>query len=325
MSYRQQQLTDSVIMVPPNDFSYNEQTAVDNEYQHPPNKKLTQEFIQENAMKEFNSMVLKLRSYGVEVLILDKVPDSPKVPDALFPNNWFSTRADGRIMIYPMKTENRSAEVQINELQKLIKHADYQFSTIEDIRQIDAKSATTQMRQRVKALEGTGSLVFHHPTSSVFAALSERCNPALLQNFCDQYHYNCFPLTTKSNKGKPVYHTNVMMSCGTDFAVIATEILEKSDSNQKSLVQLANVVKEVIEISENQMENSFCGNIIQLKNKRNEPLLLMSQSAKNGFTEQQNKVLQKHGSFVICSIPTIEHIGGGSCRCMVAENFLYRA
>jgi len=316
MLYQQQHLTDSVIMVPPYDFCYNQQTAEDNEYQHRPAANQNQELIKRQVMDEFTSMVEQIRASGVEVLLLDKPQSAPVLPDALFPNNWFSTRSDGQLVIYPMKTENRRAEVQVEELQRLLHQSNYPNLSVSDVRQFHNLNGT--------ALEGTGSIVFHHPSGSIFAAYSERCDVSLLQKYTEEYQYQCYPFTTKSADGRPIYHTNVMMSCGEHFALITTDVLEDTRSNQKSIEHLRKVVDEVIVISEQQMKNSFCGNILQLKNSKQESLLLMSESAYSGYTKQQISQLSGHGEFIICSIPTIEYIGGGSCRCMVAENFISR-
>ena len=44
-------------------------------------------------------------------MILEPDPADPrKLPDAVFPNNWFWTEHDGTIIIYPMKAPNRRAE-----------------------------------------------------------------------------------------------------------------------------------------------------------------------------------------------------------------------
>ncbi len=327
--YKQRHLSQSVVMVRPNDFGYNEQTGEDNEFQHRPDASQSSLEIKDKALAEFDDMALSLDNKGIEVLSLETPQRSVLLPDAIFPNNWFSTRDDGSLIIYPMKTENRRAEVQVKELSKLLRDHGYQINKTIDLRNfIQILDDADQQHDSLipPVLEGTGSLIFHHQQSDLYAAISERCEQEALAQYAEQFNYHLFPMTTQSFDGKPIYHTNVLMSCGESFAVFTTEVMAQgSGLNEKVFDHLKNSFKDVIEISEQQMTESFCGNILQLQNSRQQKIILMSNSAYHGFTDQQIRVLEKHGEFVICNIPTIEYIGGGSCRCMVAENFLPRA
>lgn len=318
--YTQRHLTQSVIMVRPHDFGFNEQTGLDNEFQHRPDSTTEAATIRNRAMHEFDRMVDILDGAGVEVLILDKPDDGVTVPDAVFPNNWFSTREDGNVFIYPMKTPNRQAEVQIPELESLLSSNQYQVNSL-----IDLRARYNDKTSAVKALEGTGSLIFHHPTGSLFAAISERCDPELLKRYADEQQYQLYAFTSNSRQGAPIYHTNVLMSCGENFAVIADEILTDDKSTQAAMNHLADSVEDLISITEQQMTDNFCGNILQLQTSKDQPVILMSESARKGFTPAQIKRLERHGELLVCPIPTIEYIGGGSARCMVAENFLPRS
>jgi len=205
MSYQQKQLTHSVVMVRPHDFGFNEQTGADNEFQHRPTSDNSAIDISNKAMDEFEQMVRLLGKSGLEVLVLDKPDTTSTLPDAIFPNNWFSTREDGQLIIYPMKTQNRRDEVQPKELQLLLAEYHYSIKEIVDL-------------QHLKPMEGTGSLIFHHPTATVFAALSERCDKDALDSFTDQFSYDAFSFSTASHLGQAIYHSNVLMSCGNDFA-----------------------------------------------------------------------------------------------------------
>ncbi len=309
--YTQPHLTQSVVMVEPVDFGYNEQTGIDNEFQNKPSVPEISN-ITASAQREFSLMVEQLQSHKIEVLVLGKTHTSELVPDAIFPNNWFSTRNSGEIFIYPMKTPNRQAEVQIDGLSNKLIEAGYLVDNIHDLRQsFDGN-----------ILEGTGSLVFHHPSSKAFASISERCERTALESFCQQNGYQCIPMVSCSQSGNPIYHTNVLMSCGENFAVIAESVLTNNPENKKAYNALKEAVDDVIIISEAQMTNSFCGNILQVKNTDNQPCIIMSKSAFDGFTQPQLSLLEKHGQIIPCAIPTIEKIGGGSARCMLAENFL---
>jgi hypothetical protein len=307
----QNQLTNSVIMIQPIDFGYNEQTGVDNEFQSKPSKAESNN-LSKVIFSEFNSTVATLNNLGIEVLLLGKEHTDKSLPDALFPNNWFSTRSNGELHIYPMKTQNRQDEVQILQLSKLLTGAGYQLNQTYDLRGLLPIGSV---------LEGTGSLIFHHPNKVVFAALSERCQIEALSAYAEKFNYQSISFETLSENNHPIYHSNVMMSCGEDFAVVTQQIINKSKQTDV-LNQLSNYCNDIIIINEVQMSQHFCGNILQLKDTNNQPVIAMSQSAYSGFTLEQKKVLEKHGSLAICAIPTIERIGGGSTRCMLAENFL---
>jgi len=309
------QTTNSVIMVCPVDFCYNEQTGEDNEYQNRPNISELKT-ISRNANQEFDLTIECLQKHGIEVLTLEKKHTNHILPDAVFPNNWFSTQTNGRLIIYQMKTANRQAEVQLPQLEKLLTNSGYKISEICDLREFNSKSDSG-------ILEGTGSLIFHHPSNQLFAALSERCQQNALTNFADKFNYSLTQFETSSHTGSPIYHTNVLMSCGKDFAVITEEIISTNYKKQV-ITKLSDCVKDLIIISEQQMAENFCGNILQLNDNNQQPVIAMSQSAYDGFTTPQRKILENHGSLAICAIPTIEKIGGGSVRCMLAENFLRR-
>jgi hypothetical protein len=311
----QPHLTHSVIMVYPSDFGFNPETGVDNEFQHSSQQQPSQ--IKHQAQQEFEQMVKKLSAHNIEVLRLKHSQTKIALPDAVFPNNWFATRADGSLYIFPMKTANRQAEVKPELLSKILTDANYLVSSQLDVSTILAPAS--------KVLEGTGSLVFHHPSQTVFAALSERCDLDLLQDFCQSQGFQAISFNAFGATGKPIYHTNVMMSCGEQFAVVAAETVTDPQQNKQLLTAIEQRVEDLIIISEAQMRQYFCANILQLKNRDQQNCIVLSQSAYQGFTASQLKILESHGELIVCNIPTIEHIGGGSARCMLAENFLPKA
>jgi len=308
--------TNSVIMVRPIDFCFNEQTGLDNEFQNRPNIN-EQKIVSKNANIEFEKTAECLQKHGVETLILEKNHTEQCLPDAIFPNNWFSTRANGQIIIYPMKTVNRQAEVQVSQLEELLSHAGYKIQEICDLRMINTSSGILDGA----ILEGTGSLIFHHPSNHLFAALSERCQHSALTMFAEKVDYSLIQFQTLSHLGSPIYHTNVLMSCGEDFAVLTEEVISSSE-RKKVTTALSECINDLIIITEQQMSENFCGNILQLMDRNQQPVIAMSQSAYDGFTSAQRKILEHHGSLAVCAIPTIEKVGGGSVRCMLAENFL---
>lgn len=296
-------------MVPPKDFSFNSETGADNGFQQ--KLALSSEQIRQQAMAEFKQMVAKLREAGVQVLVFEPEQDGVKpMPDAVFPNNWFTTGADGTLAVYPMATLNRRREVQPQQLSAFLQQQGFTISQLQDWR--------TQA-QDGEYLEGTGVMVFDHPHKRLYAARSLRCHTRLLQACASARGYQLQAFDTRLSTGEPVYHTNVMMSVGEGFAVICDEVI--ATPQREKVIRALKQHHEVISISEAQLSH-FCGNILQVKTTRGEPLMLMSQSAFEGFTKHQKDQLSRHGKLLPCAIPTIEQIGGGSVRCMLAEIFL---
>lgn len=294
-------------MVPPTDFCFNEQTGTDNEFQQRP--EFSNDIIREDAMAEFNQMVNILRDNFIEVLLLQKSSGLPEMPDAVFPNNWFSTSENGTITLYPMKTQNRQAEVRPEALRLLAESNHYKIENLNDLTHSE------------KTLEGTGSIIFDHKNKLAYAAISERCERDFFEPHMQSIGYQPISFQTQSSTKKPFYHTNVMLSIGEGFAAVCLDSIVEND-REKILKSFKNTHKQIIELSFEQTEKNFCANILQLRNSRGELLIAMSDSAYHGFTKEQKNLLKLHGKLVPCPINTIETIGGGSARCMIAENFL---
>lgn len=306
-----EQLTSSVIMVKPQHFSFNPQTAKDNSFQN--KVTIAEDKIRSLANSEFDNMVNNLRENDVEVLVFNpEYPDGVKVPDAVFPNNWFLTTPSGDIYIFPMKTENRKNERQTNQLINLFLENNY------SCRQLSWVGGSPENKE---ILEGTGVMIIDHSNKEIFAGLSQRCDLKQLRNFADIAGYKINSVfNTKGINNNPIYHTNVLMCLGKTFAVVCLECIQK-DQAILLTKELEDSGRSIIDISIDQM-HSMCGNILQLRSKSNKPVIVMSESAFEGFTSLQIETLKLHGDLIINSIPTIESVGGGSCRCMVAENFL---
>jgi len=321
---RRPHVTNTILMVRPVDFAFNEQTAADNEFQHVPMDRSSEE-INRYALEEFDESVFRLREAGVNVIVLegqDHNQKKKKHPDAVFPNNWFSTHPDGTVTLYPMCTPNRRDEVdRCHEVkQLLIKHG----FQVEEMSMLGFPKQ--QQGQPIdRYLEGTGSMVIDHVNGIVYAAKSVRTDEDLLKEFmaanADTYH-KLVAFDTCSSSGLPFYHTNVMMSVGERFAVICSECIVEED---RDLVveELKKTKEVVIDITLEQAEKYFCGNIIQVKNVVGERVIAMSASCLKGFTSHQLEILEEHGKIVPLPVSdTIEFVGGGSARCMIAEIFL---
>ena len=297
-------------MVAPNDFEFNKETSYDNAFQSCPDEERT--VINARAMVEFNSMVETLRALGISVILLEPRETGPKTPDALFPNNWFSTEHDGTLLLYPMMPVGRRLEKRLDALERALPAQRYAVNNVINI---------GRYHETEHFLEGTGCLVIDHEARIVYAARSERCHPEQLQNFAALRQYESVLFSTEDSRGRPIYHTNVMMSIGERFAVVCPDVIA-SDAERDNVLQRLKSRREVIELSREQVEQHMCGNILQLRNNLDQALIVMSQRAYNGFTAAQRLRLDTHGRLVPVHLDTIESVGGGSARCMLAEIFL---
>lgn len=308
------QITNTVLMIEPVSFGYNYQTAKNNFFQQ--NDSVSVESIQEKAKEEFKNMVEKLRKFGINVLVV-KDTKQPHTPDSIFPNNWISFHSDGKVVLYPMYAENRRVERREDILDSIEKEGfiineiiDYSRAEEEDI-----------------FLEGTGSMVLDRTNEIAYAAISERTNEELFIEFCEDLEFSpvVFHSTQEKNgKRYPVYHTNVMMSVAEDFAIICKESIQDVKERKLVIDFLQTTKKEVIIISEEQM-NHFLGNTLQLENDKKERFLVMSNTAYQSLNAGQINAINKYSQILVFDIPTIEKYGGGGVRCMLAEIFLPKA
>lgn len=171
-----------------------------------------------------------------------------------------------------------------------------------------------------RILEGTGSLILDRVNKICYAAMSARTDEALAKEWADYYGYQLVVFESEHN-GNPVYHTNVILSIGVNFAVIAMDtVLSKYQNSLKE--SFTKTGKTIIEITNSQV-STFCGNILELSSNDSKRILAMSSQAYNGFTEEQKQQFFECGidKIVHSDIQTLERIGGGSCRCMLAEIF----
>ncbi len=298
-----------VVMVPPKEFRFNEETAQDYEFQH--QVSLTQEEVSRNTMAEFSAMVETMRKEGVQVVEFDYPQSDIATPDAVFPNNWFSTTPEGTLYTFPMACENRQHEVRPDALVAALAKAG---------REVHQQDSLTEYLGEEAYLESTGVMVFDHFNKTVYAALSQRCDRLVLEDYAKRIGYDrVISFQTRLPSGAPIYHTNVMMAVGEQFCVICDEVIPEFERRfvLKSLAK----DKQVISISLEQM-NQFCGNILQLETVRGDKVIAMSQSAYDAFSPAQKNQLATHGKLLPFDVSTIESIGGGSVRCMLGEVFL---
>ena len=303
------QTTDTVLMIEPVAFGYNEQTAVNNYFQ------VQQEGnVQEKALREFNSFVEKLRSKGITVITI-KDTISPKTPDSIFPNNWVSFHRDGKVVLYPMFAENRRLERR-QDILELIKS---QFK-VEEIIDLSASERDNHF------LEGTGSMIFDHDNKIAYGSVSLRLDEDLFRKFCAEFGFRPVVFHSYQTAGEerlPIYHTNVMMCVADKFVVICLDCIDDELEREKVIETIKNSGKELIEISEEQMQN-FAGNMLQVHNNLGEKFLVMSLSAYRSLKPEQVAAITKYCEIIYSDLETIETNGGGSARCMLAEVFLLR-
>lgn len=305
------QTTSRILMISPDTFAYNNETAGSNKFQKAP--EYDEKTLRKRVSEEFKAMVSKLKSNGVDVFVAG-IDSEDDLPDAVFPNNWFATYEDGTAVLFPMLSANRRKERDASLIDDVAGMAEVNLKKWLDLSKYESEN---------KILEGTGSLVLDRKHNAVFAIESERTNAGLFEKYCEIMNIppdNRIFFHAEDESGNPIYHTNVIMGIGDGFAVICENcILPRERDNV--LDKLKDLGLEVIKISIAQMKN-FCGNILNVKSNKGESIIVMSLAARRNFEDSQIKQLEKYGKIIEADISTIEQVGGGSARCMMAEIFL---
>ncbi len=292
-----------LLMIRPCCFGFNPQTAVNNAYQVPTGEDPV--LIQEKALAEFDAYVALLRKHRVDVVIAEDTPE-PHTPDSIFPNNWISFHPGQMAVLYPMYAPNRRLERKKSVFQAIQEHAPR-------IRWIDISPRERENR----FLEGTGSMVFDRENKRAYACRSPRTDEGLFKDICETLDYQaiCFNAT---DKGSPIYHTNVLMCMAKEYAVICVEAVPSEEERHMLLEIFQKDNKKVVKITRDQMHH-FAGNMFQVFSRDNQPFLIMSRQAREALTPAQRRTLRGFNKFITPSLDTIETHGGGSARCMIAE------
>jgi len=304
------QTTHTILMIEPVAFGFNEQTAGNNYFQQTANEGETD--IQQKALAEFHEMVGILKNKGLTVLVVNDMPE-PHTPDSIFPNNWISFQGGGQVVLYPMFAKNRRNERRYDIIEYVSSHGS-KINNIDDFSFWEDENLF---------LEGTGSMILDRTNKIAYAALSERTAKEVFVEFCSVFDYLPVYFTanqTVNGKRLPVYHTNVMMTVATEYAVICPDTIDNQTERNMVIDSLKNNGKDIITITEHQM-NCFAGNMLQVENSNGIHLLVLSQSAYNSLDQKQIDRLSSYNELVVIPIPTIERVGGGSVRCMMAEVF----
>jgi hypothetical protein len=294
-----------ILMVRPYQFYFNQQTAANNFFQ----SNINIENANELAIAEFDAMVEKLRAHQIKVNVVQDTKD-PSTPDSIFPNNWVSTHTNGTVCLYPMYAENRRAERKSSVIEFL--QSNYKIENTLDL---------TDLEKEGIFLEGTGSMVLDHQNKIAYGCLSERLDKNAFNEWCDKMQFKAIAFKAVDDKAQPIYHTNVLMCMANQFVVICSDSIPNEQERQMLLDSFAQTNKEVIEISQDQL-NHFAGNMLQVFDITEKPHLIMSEQAYKSLHTAQLKSLEKYNPLLPISIPTIEALGGGSTRCMMAEIYL---
>lgn len=306
------QTTNSILMIRPVAFRMNEQTAVNNYYQKVLDN-LLPATVNAKAQEEFDAFVKKLQAVGVNVIVVEDTV-SPDTPDSIFPNNWISFHENGDVVLYPMFAENRRVERREDVLD-ILEDNGFVINEIMDY---------TSAEEDGFYLEGTGSIVLDRENGKAYCALSARADEELFIEFCEDFEYSPVifeAFQTVDGERKLIYHTNVMMCVGDTFAVICADCIDDKKERKMVLDSLRGDDKEIILITEAQV-NNFAGNMLEVLGADDRRYLVMSDSAHQSLTKKQLAQIEEHVTILSSSLDTIEACGGGSARCMMAEIFL---
>ncbi len=308
MASKSIQAPGSVVVIRPHRFHPNPDTASDNVFQRTDVNRTARQTA-EDAYREVSEAAVQLEKKGVRVHIFEDRGEK-ETPDSVFPNNWFSTHPGGHIAVYPMYSPSRRRERRYDILEML--KAEYRVQDIIDYSCLEYDGLF---------LEGTGAMVLDHIDRVAYTARSNRADPITLERFCTHFNFEPMAFDAADSKGRPIYHTNVMMCIGTDFALAGFNIITDKARRNEIHARLQGIGRDVIELDNHQIDE-FAGNAFELfaENRR---ILAMSTKAVACLLPEQKKIIEKSAEIVPLSVPTIE-LAGGSIRCMLAGIHLTR-
>ncbi|MEX0305114.1 MAG: citrulline utilization hydrolase CtlX [Leisingera sp.] len=299
------QAPSSVVMIRPHHFCSNPETQSDNAFQTLADA--SAESTSAQALAEFDGAVETLRGSGVTVHVFEDT--STETPDSVFPNNWFSTHAGGHVAVYPMFAENRRKERRWDVIELLKR--DYRVQDVIDYSGLEQDSLS---------LEGTGAMVLDHIGRIAYTVKSNRADPVLLERFCTHFNFEPMVFEAKDDAGRDVYHTNVLMGIGTDYALISLDMIADPVRRSEVAARLEETGRTVIDLTAEQIAN-FAGNALELTGDRR--LLALSVKALQALRPDQIEIIERSAEPLPLTIPTIE-TAGGSVRCMLAGIHLSR-
>ena len=286
-------------MVRPHHFTVNTETATDNFFQACPDQK---DDLSLTAYAEITQAADTLRSHGVNVHLFDST--GTDTPDAVFPNNWFSTHAGGHVAIYPMKAVSRRRERRIDVIEMLKSH--YRVQEVIDYSGLEPDGLF---------LEGTGAMVLDHIDRVAYAVRSDRTNPIALERFSTQFNFEPMVFDARDDNGVAIYHTNVLMCIATDFALMGLDMMTDLTRRREVVTRLERSGRNVIALANEQIAK-FAGNALELQGNDGR-ILALSTTALASLNQDQLGMISESAKPVALDIPTIER-AGGSARCTLA-------
>ena len=291
-------------MIRPARFAFNAERAQNNFFQ----QKFENGSVAEKAVEEFDAFVQLLRTNDVDVTVVQDTPEPP-TPDALFPNNWCSSHITGELVLYPLFAESRRMERKpeiIDLLRRKMNHR----------KLVDL----THWEKEGAFLEGTGSMVLDRRRRIAYCCHSPRTSEKVLADFCSRMSYDAIVFDARDQGGNSIYHTNVMMAIGTQVAIVCLESIRDPGERQKVTAGLTAAGKIIVDISLDQVA-CFAGNMLEVKSRNGTPFMVMSASARSVLTPAQESTIATFNRILAPNLQTIETVGGGSARCMLAEIF----
>lgn len=309
---KEAQAADAVMMIRPIRFQTNPLTAESNHFQReaPVGPAETS---QARALAEFEGLRAALEEAGVEVCAFDDTPE-PHTPDAVFPNNWVSFHSDGTVVVYPMEAPNRRSERRRDLIEALAARHGFRVERIIDLSHYEGAG---------QYLESTGSLVLDRSRHTAYACLSSRTHLDPLADFARRLDYDVVTFEAVDEEGYPIYHTNVMMWVGEGLAAVCGEAIRRPEQRAAVLARLADDGRQVIRLSLAQV-HAFAGNMLELRNRQGERLIVMSEQARESLEPGQLAAIEAYARIVAAPLAHIEASGGGSARCMLAAVHLPR-
>ena len=304
------QIAGAILMVRPRHFGYNTQTAVTNRFQRPASADVAA-----RALAEFDAFVAALKGEGVTVCVAED-SDTPRKPDAVFPNNWVSFHRDGTVVLYPMHAENRRIERRPEVIEAVTRDTGFQVKRMVDL---------THHEKAGRFLEGTGSLVLDHAARVAYACRSPRTHADVAAEWAREMGYDLELFAASDEAGTPIYHTNVLMHVGTRVVVVALDAIDETD-RARIAARLENSGRDIVAIDHAEMQ-AFAGNMLEVGSwdeyLGDYSILVMSETARHALATPKYKRLYASVDAVLAvPVDVIERHGGGSVRCMLAEVFI---
>ncbi|MGF6603763.1 hypothetical protein P3T23_008517 [Paraburkholderia sp. GAS448] len=301
----------AVVMIRPHRFHPNPETAADNAFQRADAAENldSRAALAAAARDEVTGAAAALEAAGVRVHVFDDRGEN-HTPDSVFPNNWFSTHAGGHVALYPMHCPNRRRERRMDVVEML--KAQYRVQDVIDYSGLEYDGVF---------LEGTGAMVLDHADRVAYTARSRRADPVALERFCTHFNFEPMCFDTSDAAGRAVYHTNVMMSVATEFAMVGLDLIQDDGRRDEVRRRLQESGRIVIALDQAQIAD-FAGNALELSGADGR-VLALSERAAASLTQQQRALIERSARLLPLRVPTIE-MAGGSVRCMLAGIHLAR-